>query len=58
MNEDERLQNIIIRGVDNIMFQWTMIEILNQWLNDRKSVLLKYNVMEYKKVQFILNNKT
>lgn len=58
MNEDERLQNIIIRGVDNIMFQRTMIEILNQWLNDRKSVLLKYNVMEYKKVQFILNNKT
>ena len=39
------------------MFQRTMIEILNQWLNDRKSVLLKYNVMEYKKVQFILNNK-
>ena len=58
MNEDERLYNIIIRGVDNIMFQRTMIEILNQWLNDRKSVLLKYNVMEYKKVQFILNNKT
>ena len=47
--EAERLQNTIVKVVEDIRSQWTTYEKINQGFDDAKPVLLKYKFAEDKK---------
>jgi len=47
--EAERLQNTIVKVVENIRSQWTTYEKFNQGFDDAKPVLLKYKFTEDRK---------
>ena len=54
MAEAERMKNNSVRVVEDIRYQLTTYEKLNQWFDDAKSVLLKYKFAEDRKIWFCI----